>query len=50
MAKKTLLQLAQEQLNQCSDTALVGYVKGGVEQNAIKAFQKFQYRIKNILG
>ena len=50
IAKKKLLQLAQEQLNQCSDTALVGYVKGGVEQNAIKAFQKFQYRIKNILG
>ena len=45
-----LLQLAQEQLNQCSDIALVGRIKNGNEENAIKAFRKFQYHIKNALG
>ena len=50
IAKKMLLQLAQEQLNQCSDIALVGRIKNGNEENAIKAFRKFQYHIKNALG
>lgn len=50
IAKKTLLRLAQEQLNQCSETALVGRIKEGGEQNAIKAFQEFQHHIKKALG
>lgn len=50
IAKKILLQLAQEQLNQCSETALVGRIKDGNEQNAIKAFKEFRYHIKNTLG
>lgn len=56
IAKRTLLQLAQEYLKQCSETAIVGRMKKDNEKNqieifsAIKSFQKFQYRIKNILG
>ena len=50
IAKKILLQLAQEHLNQCSETALVGRIKDGNEQNAIKAFKEFRYHIKNTLG
>lgn len=56
IAKRTLLELAQEYLNQCSETAIVGRVKKDNEKNqieifsAIKSFQKFQYRIKNTLG
>lgn len=52
IAKRTLLQLAQEYLKQCSETAIVGRMKKDNEKNqieifsAIKSFQKFQYRIK----
>lgn len=50
IAKKTLLQLAQEELSQCSETAIVGKVKEGNVQNAIKAFQTFRYHINQALG
>lgn len=50
IAKKTLLQLAQEELSQCSETAIVGRVKEGNVQNAIKAFQTFRYHINQALG
>ena len=50
IAKKTLLQLAQEELSQCSETAIVGRVKEGNVQNAIKAFQIFRYHINQALG
>ena len=50
IAKQTLLQLAQEELDRCSETAIVGRVKDGTVQNAIKSFREFQYRIKKALG
>lgn len=50
IAKKTLLRLAQEQLNRCSETAIVGRGKEENEKNAIKAFQKVTYHINRILG
>ena len=50
IAKKTLLRLAQEQLNRCSETAIVGRGKEENENNAIKAFQKVTYHINRILG
>lgn len=50
IAKKTLLRLAQEQLDRCSETAIVGRGKEENEKNAIKAFQKVTYHINRILG
>lgn len=50
IAKQTLLQLAQEELDRCSETAIVGRVKDGTVQNAIRSFREFQYRINKALG
>lgn len=50
IAKRTLLRLAQEQLNRCSETAIVGRGKEENEKNAIKAFRKVTYHINRILG
>ena len=50
IAKNTLLREGKKLLNDCSERAIIGFIKNDEIYSAARAFQKFQYNLTKLLG